>query len=289
MTRRVILHVGSPKCGSTYLQRVCQQNRALLGRSGFDYPPAAGPHPGNAAQFLGTTAAMIEAAFGPGIHTLIHSHEDLFALGGAAEDVAAALHQAGVEVQVVAFLRPFSEFIFGDYSQFLKQKFPDYLAARSAYDGRAFEEFAVDRSRMINAAAWLTQWARRFPGQALILAPHRDVRRVLGEMTGLAEALDWEVRSDLTNPSLRMEDCDRIAAAINDRSVPAAAVRAGFKAAFHNTKRPDRGRTPERIRWVEALFARQNRILLEEFGFDNRPARLPDAAFDYPEAEDATE
>ena len=275
MTRRAIIHIGSPKCGSTYLQRVCLQNRGVFSAHGLAYPPVSGPHPGNGAELLSMTADGIAAAYAPGVHTLIYSHENLFWRGGNAAEVAGAFAGADVSVQVVAFLRPFSEFIFGDYSQFMKQNFAAYLDARMAYDGRGFEEFAVDRSRVINAAAWLSQWSEAFPENALILAPHRAVRQVMGDLTGLGDALDWEVQSDQTNPSLRTEDCDRIAALMSDPCVPADAIRDRFKAAFFDTKKPDRGRTVDRIRWVEALFARQNRTIAERFGYDNRPANLP--------------
>ena len=67
----------------------------------------------------------------------------------------------------------------------------------------------------------------------------------MGDLTGLGDALDWEVQSDQTNPSLRTEDCDRIAALMADPAVPAGAIGDQFKAAFFDTKKPDRGRTVE--------------------------------------------
>ena len=35
MTQKIILHIGSPKCGSTYLQRVMVQNSETLLRHGI--------------------------------------------------------------------------------------------------------------------------------------------------------------------------------------------------------------------------------------------------------------
>jgi hypothetical protein len=39
MTRRVLLHVGAPKSGTTYLQEKCRLNAALLEEQGLTYPP----------------------------------------------------------------------------------------------------------------------------------------------------------------------------------------------------------------------------------------------------------
>ena len=50
MKRRILLHIGSPKCGSTYLQRALLQNRDRLAAHGIRYPHDGGEHPGNAAQ-----------------------------------------------------------------------------------------------------------------------------------------------------------------------------------------------------------------------------------------------
>ena len=106
MTRRAIVHIGSPKCGSTYLQRVCLQNGGVFSAHGFAYPPAPGPHPGNGAELLSMTGEGIAAAFAPGVHTLIYSHENLFWRGGNAGEVAGAFSKAAVSVRVVAFLPP---------------------------------------------------------------------------------------------------------------------------------------------------------------------------------------
>ena len=38
MTRKVHLHVGTPKTGTSYLQHVLYHNRRLLHRNGIDYP-----------------------------------------------------------------------------------------------------------------------------------------------------------------------------------------------------------------------------------------------------------
>ena len=49
MFKKVILHIGAPKCGSTYLQKVMLKNQENLISKGFYYPTPPGEHPGNAS------------------------------------------------------------------------------------------------------------------------------------------------------------------------------------------------------------------------------------------------
>ena len=270
MTRRILLHIGSPKCGSTYLQQVMLKNDRLLAANGVRYPHDGSRHPGNAAEIDKLSAAQLEGFFKDDTHTVILSHEDLFAVAGRGKTLADLAGQAGIEVQVLAFLRPFSEFIFGDYSQFMKQHFDVWLKNRKPYGGRGFEQFAVDRCRNLSPVGYFKAWNRLFPEPGLILASHRDIRKVIEAQIGALEGMVWEVPRDSTNPSLRMEDCDRLAAGLADPDAPAGALREAFRQAFTLPGEPDAGKTAERRAWIEALFARQNEELLKEFGFDNR-------------------
>jgi len=270
MSSRIILHVGSPKCGSTYLQQVMLRNRAALAEAGVSYPHDGGGHPGNAAQIADITEATLDALFAGDVRTVILSHEDLFAHAAKGRELARLSAAKDIEVQVIAFLRPFSEFIFGDYSQFMKQHFDTYLKTRAPYGGRGFERFSVDRSRSLSPVGYFKAWNQLFPGRELILSSHRDIRTVVEGLIGEVPGLTWEVPRDSTNPSLRMADCDRLAAALRDKKRPDDEVREMFRQAFRDTDKPDGGKTRERIAWIEALFAVQNAALLKEFGFDNR-------------------
>lgn len=276
---RVLLHIGAPKCGSDYLQRLCLQNRDRLARAGILYPHDGGPHPGN-----GLAALRGLPAHDPGAQGLILSHEDLFSQAGRAAPLARSVAEKGAKVTILCAIRPFSEFLFGDYSQNLKQYFETYLALREAFGGRGFEAFAVDRSRMLNAAGFLAGWRRALPGAEMRIVPHRALGDALADWVGELP-LDRAVPPARTNRSLRMADCDRIAAMINDPQVPKRDVERAFRAAFEPRPGPDPGRTPERVRWIEALFANQNARLREAFGVDNRippaqasrPATCPSA------------
>lgn len=273
MTRRIILHVGSPKCGSTFLQQAMLRNAARLERAGIRYPHDGGGHPGNAADLASLDRATLEAWFAGGIHTLVLSHEDLYGLPKRGEALARLVAEDGTEVQIVAFLRPFSEFMFGDYSQFMKQHFETFLAERTPYGGRDFEAFTARRVKTLTPAAFLRGWQRMFPARPLMLEPHSRIRPVFETLLPDHDPLDWKVPAGQTNPSLRMEDCDRLAAAIRDPAIPATEVRQMFRDAFHRVAEPDAGRSAARRDWIETRFAPQNAALMKEFGFDNR---LPD-------------
>lgn len=271
MTNRIVLHVGSPKCGSTYLQQVMRKNRASLSEAGIAYPlEGRSTHPGNAATIGEITEARLTGYFTPGIHTLVFSHEDLYGMPKRGEALAALAPKLGIEVQVIAFLRPFSEFMFGDYSQMMKQNFEDYLAKRQPYGGMTFARLSEGRAKSIAPAIWLNAWQRYFPQTKLILEGHRKIRPVLEQLLGPEAFQTWEIHRDLANPSLRMEDCDRIAEAMLDPAVSAGTIRDMFRTAFHSTELPDAGKSRERIAMVEDLFAPINAALLKNFGFDNR-------------------
>ncbi|MEP3295044.1 hypothetical protein [Tateyamaria sp.] len=273
MTRRIILHIGSPKCGSTYLQRVLLQNRSTLEKHAIRYPHDGGNHPGNAGNLGGITSQELEQFFHGGIETVVLSHEDLYSLAGKhGNGLAELCREASIEVQVVAFLRPFNEFIFGDYSQFMKQFFDVFLSKREAYNGKDFKAFAQRRVDTMDPAAYLRQWQRKFPNLPLILAGNREIRSVMSSLIGgsVTEALNWTIDASHVNLSLRMSDCDAIAGAMTDASISNAKIKAMFLRAFHETGQPDAGKTEERIAWVEEKFAQHNQKLLEEFNFDNR-------------------
>lgn len=267
MKRELILHVGSPKCGSTYLQQALLRNCARLKEHGIAYAHVGQTHPGNGLMALDITPDWIERVF-QGQPRAVLSHEDLFAAAGRAHPLADLARREGITVRVVAFLRPFSAFIFGDYSQFIKQHLGRYITEGRAFEGRGFEQFAVDRARALNAKGFLNGWSGLFPDTPLTLSGHRHIRPVVEKLLGMP-GLDWSVPKDCTNPSLRMADCDAIVAAVNSGRAPPEALRAMLRAALERTGMPDPGKTAARIAWIEALFSQQNAALLSAFGFDN--------------------
>lgn len=246
------------------------KNQACLSEAGLSYPMPAGPHPGNGATIAKLSANKLEQHFSGGTHTLILSHEDLLPQPPLGKQLAKLAKRMNIKVQIVAFLRPFSEFIYGDYSQFMKQNFNTHLKDRMPYGGRSFEVFAVERSRAMPVAGWLTAWSQHFPSHPLILESHLLLRATLNRLLSLPASFDWNLPASETNPSLRVADCEALAKALMDPSAEAPALSEMFKEAFHKVAAPDPGRTSERDTWIEALFLDRNRNTFEKFGFDNR-------------------
>ncbi|MGQ0565155.1 MAG: hypothetical protein ACT4OK_08790 [Gemmobacter sp.] len=269
MARSLILHIGAPKAGSTYLQRVLLRNADRLAAAGVAYPHDDAPHPGNAEGIGTLDRAGFDALFASGARTVVLSHETLFANEKEAAALVRLARRARVTVRKLVFLRPWSEFCIGDFSQHLKQNFERYLAERRAFDGLGFEEMAEQRAAMLDPAGYFICWSRLIPLPALTVASHRAIRPVVETMLG-NPGLDWTLHRHLTNPSLRLCDCEAVAALINDPSVPEEDVRAAFRAAHHHTDDPDEARTPDRMARVEAMFALHNQALMDIYQFDNR-------------------
>ena len=270
MTRRIILHFGAPKAGSTFLQRVLLQNTDRLAAAGVAYPHDGSDHPGNAQNIASLTKAGFDALFASGAATVILSHEYLFAKVDDARKLASLAATADVAIHKLVFLRPWSEFCCGDFSQHLKQNFAAYLAARRAFGGRTFEDMAQGRAADIDPANYFLHWSRVIPLPALTIASHRAIPATVETMLG-APGLDWVLPRHLANPSLRLADCEAIAAMIDDPAVPADQVRQAFQTAHHHTGDPDPARSPDRMARIEAMFARHNTALRDIYQFDNRP------------------
>lgn len=272
MTPRILLHIGSPKCGSTYLQRVMLQNQDILKKHGIKYPHDGQDHPGNAADLEDINRDTLLEYFEGNIHTTILSHEDLYSLEERGIPLAKLSKEHGINVQLFAFLRPFSEFVYGDYSQFMKQFFYKFLAERNPYGGQDFKSFAHRRIDRMHPEKYLRCWQSLFPELPLALESHHNIRPLMRQFLGpdVEGSLNWEVPSNKVNRSLRMEDCDRIAEAIKNPDIPEKTIREIHQNAFHHVHDPDAGKTAERTEWLERKFAFHNADLLREFGFDNR-------------------
>ncbi|WP_368188456.1 hypothetical protein [Aestuariibius sp. HNIBRBA575] len=278
MTRHLFLHIGMPKSGSTYLQRVLLQNQATLAAAGISYPhdsPGQG-HPGNGRDIGTCDTAQLEALF-DGHDRMILSHEDLYTQGEGAVGLRQAAKNLGVAIHIQAFVRPFSEFAFGDYSQSMKQNFRIFLKNRSPYMGRSFEQYTAMRGRTLNPVLRFRQWQSSLPEAQIAVDSHKDIRPVVETYLtrfGDLPTLNWHLPKYLTNPSLRTQDCDDLARMIANKHISEDYIEAHRRAVMHETGKPDAGRTKERITWLEAMCEHRNAELWVEYGYDNR---LPDA------------
>jgi len=263
--RRLIVHVGAAKCGSTYLQRVLGGNRDLLAAHGIAYPAPQAGHPGNGAELGRLGHRKLETLFGTAT-TLILSHEDLLPAWESMTHLPDSCAALGAEMTVLAALRPFSDIVFGDYSQHMKQHFEAFLAAGQAYDGLGFEDFAVRRRERMAPRAWLHGW-QALSARPLVIVRHDALRDAVGALLGPLP-IDWHVNRHKVNRSLRVADCEDIARAIAAGLDPRW-IEEMRRLAFATADLPDPGRTPERRRWIEALFRDDCDRIAAEFGFDN--------------------
>lgn len=271
MTRTIVLHPGAPKSGSTFLQRAMLRNRARLRDCGIAYPHPGHGHPGNAGGIATMGPADFAALFEEGAQTVVLSHENLFALAPDAAPLARWARAQGVTIRRVVFLRPWSDFVFGDVSQKMKQHANRYLETRSPFDGLTLEEIALRRLHEVDPVELLMRWSRVIPTPRLVLASHRRIAEVMEDLLG-NPGLDWAVPFGETNPSLRIADCEMLAAMMRDPAEPEDRIRAALSAAYGRSGQPDPGRSAERRRWIETLFAAANHELRVIYGYDNRAA-----------------
>jgi len=255
--RRLILHIGAPKCGSTYLQRVLLKNQKRLLENDICYPHLGHGHPGNGEVIYDLTERWLNQQF-ERASTVILSHELLFASAARAGRPRTLADRLRFQIDIVAFLRPFDEIIMGDYSQNLRQNLPDYVQSGLAFHGRSFRQFAWARQKDIQPAGFLTAWAKVLPQAHFHVAQHRNIREVFQRLAPKTASMDWRVPHWRTNPSLSRTACsDIISAAMRGNDTPGAATL------------PLTPATDARLRsWVRSIFEPQRAALLRHFNFD---------------------
>lgn len=270
MGKKIILHVGAPKCGSTFLQQVMLNNRELLLHAGIYYPHAddGRDHPGNADQLHRQfEEGVIAKHFDTGVNTVFLSHEDLFERPRWASALSEWIRKENIELSVIAFLRPYSEIIFGAYSQKMKENFQNFLQKRQAYDGKTLEQFGVQIFNNVNHALACRQWNDLCHPGSLHLHNYRHIKFVLESHIGIIPGMDWGIDKSLRNISLRVSDCDEIASAINDPSFSERHIRTLLEEAYKNSGAHDAGRSEQRAANLERLHSERTAEICENFGF----------------------
>lgn len=206
--KRLILHIGNPKAGSTSLQRFLVDNRAGLEKAGVAVPvlhPDDGPRHSSLREALaggddGASAfgALAEALRAPGADVLVLTSEGIAAIDDlhrAPARLARFAEAAGAEIDVVAFVRPQPLFLNSSYTQHVKnlltaERFEAFVA-RMAADRR------FDYGRVYGP--WAGVFGRRFHAVAFTAAELRDgLERRFFRQVGLEGRLD-EV-ADLVPP-----------------------------------------------------------------------------------------
>ena len=228
MTRKVILHVGTPKTGTSYLQHVLFQNRRLLGDARHPLPrrPVRRALPGRArpdAAAVGRPRARGRRRAGTGSPprsaagrgTAIISHEILATasraqVGRALESLGTS-DGSGVEVHLVLSVRDLVRQIPAEWQENVKHRSGDELRPVPRADPRT-------RARDSRIASWfwgvqevpdiLDRWGHDLPPERIHLvtvpppggAPDLLWKR-FSQAFGL-EGIDLDLEGERVNPSL---------------------------------------------------------------------------------------
>ena len=246
MTKKVYLHVGTPKTGTSYLQHVLYHNRRMLHRHGFHYPAdrfdahflaaldlMRMPWGGLEAQAIGawdTLAASVRRAHGDSII----SHEILATasrvqIGRALESLG---HDRDSEIHLVLSVRDLVRQIPAEWQENVKH--------RAALSYRAFIDRIQDPRREGRIPTWfwgvqeipdiLDRWGRDLPSEHVHVvtvppsggAPDLLWKRFV-EAFGV-DGIDLQLDGERVNPSLGAAETTlirRINRAANEELDPA--------------------------------------------------------------------
>jgi hypothetical protein len=224
MSDRVLLHVGTPKTGTSYLQDVLYRNRRVLAHAGIRYPAdrfdghflaaldlMRMPWGGLEAEAIGAWDRLAEQVRDHR-HTSIISHEILAT--ASRSQVGRALtslgHDDGAEIHVVLSVRDLVRQIPAEWQENVKH--------RSGIGYRAFLDQIHDPARESRIATWfwgvqeipdiLDRWGHDLPPERIHLvtvppaggAPELLWKR-FSQVFGL-DGLDLDLEPDRANPSL---------------------------------------------------------------------------------------
>ena len=246
MTKRVLLHVGTPKTGTSYLQDVLFRNKRVLADHGILYPAERFdaqflaaldlmrlPWGGLEAEAVGAWDRLAEQVRAwPG--TAIISHEILATasrsqVGRALESLG---HADGVEIHVVLSVRDLVRQIPAEWQENVKHR-------RTIGYGRFLDQIR-DPRRESRIATWfwgvqevpdiLDRWGHDLPPErvhVVTVPPPGGPRTLLWErfsaVLGL-EGIDLDLEAERANPSLGVPETAllrRINAAVNRELDPA--------------------------------------------------------------------
>lgn len=173
MARRICLHIGAPKTGTTYLQTVMWRNRPALAQQGLLYPGdrRMDHHDATLAvressmrdrdERTRTAWQRLTTAVAEHPGDAILSHE--FYCAATAEQAARAIEHLGPEkVHLVFTVRDYVRAVPAYWQEALKMRYPDGLGA--------YTRAALDRTLAgpwswltLDAAAILQRWASTLP------------------------------------------------------------------------------------------------------------------------------
>ncbi len=301
MSRRVLLHVGTPKTGTSHLQDVLFRNRDLLRRQGFLYAAERFdahflaaldlmqlPWGGLENEAVGAWDALAgevrEFLAEPGDRTAIISHEILATASRA--QIARALGSLGypdIEVHVVLSVRDLVRQIPAEWQENVKHR-------RELPYGKFLDQVRdPDRNSAIGAWFWgvqeipdiLDRWAADLPPERvhLVSVPRpggpRDLLWERFSATFGLDDLELDVEPERANPSLGVPETTAVRR-INikaNKLVPPAAYRPlvreliAHRTLSQRTDSPRLTLPPDDYEWVAELQQRWTDVIRER-GYD---------------------
>lgn len=263
MTGQIILHIGAPKCGSTYIQRVFLQNHQHLKDHAIYYPHTNHSHPGNGANLREITMPWV-ARFTENEGTLLLSHEDLFSNPKSASRLKTIADKMGTPITVVVFLRPLNELLYADFSQNLKQTFASAEGRKSYLQGRNFKQFCRSRWHKIKITQYLNDWKTALPHARLVVCASTEIKHVFCQLNTGFDAIDWVVPKWRSNPSIPFHHCVKISKLLrNDQFAQARKVLTEPQTQSHVSQA-----RPNYDHWINRLFETEIRSIKKNYGLN---------------------
>jgi hypothetical protein len=174
--KTLILHIGTPKAGSSFIQQVLNRNFQTLLQTGFRYVRANvesnGAHHSYAKNWqIDTWQTAVKEILEGSEPTACLSSEYFY--GMAAEDV----HQVarylstveGLDVNVICFIRPQHTFLSSQYGQYLKG--PDQQGTASY--GRWLKNGGLKKASYVGR---LAAWSKAFGQHAVTIADYESMK-----------------------------------------------------------------------------------------------------------------
>jgi len=195
MTKTLFLHIGAPKCGSTYIQRTALKNQRTLRDYGVNYPHLGLGHPGNAAAIDQLTTPWVQNNISD-FDALFLSHEDLFAQAASARKLRNITKELDIKVHILCVIRPLSSWLRSDFSQSIRQaKWKECVTPNS------FASFVDDRQHSLKPAQFIHEWQSVFRDSPIHLVPLTQIPDRFSKLHDAFTHVDWALPQWRRNPS----------------------------------------------------------------------------------------
>lgn len=271
--KTIIIHAGSPKCGSTYLQNTMLANADRLQQAGVDYPGPSTRHPGNGTVVIDAitrpdaVSKLIDIIEGSRADTILFSHEDLISYGNRFADIHEDLKRK-YTVKVVIFVRDFAGFFVSDYAQHVRSGFDIFFRENAGEPFTVpFEEFVIEREKTYNLVGYLRVWKNAVGGGNLEIFYINEIDRMIFEYLGIRADELFPVKRGKRNPSMRLDECRLLLHAYNSQ-VNKDLLKRLYIAALKSAEFLDSNVPAACIPWLNAIASKQISDIRDEFGID---------------------